>query len=124
MTVLVDNGCFGGNSLIYLPLYLSRKDPYWHKTEEDVKEEFLSALERIYPAFHREDVLAFTISKASQVLPITTLNYSTDLLPPTRTSLEHVFIVNSAQIPNGTMNLNEIVGLANRKAEELPEIIA
>jgi hypothetical protein len=47
------------------------------------------------------------------------LQYSTDVLPSTNTSSEHLFIVNSAQIPNGTMNVNEIIGLANRKAKEI-----
>ncbi|MFX0198863.1 MAG: polysaccharide deacetylase family protein [Candidatus Hodarchaeota archaeon] len=58
------------------------------------------------------------------MLPITTLNYSTELLPPSKTSLEHVFVVNSAQIPNGTMNANEIIGLANREVEELTHILS
>lgn len=124
MTALVNNGSFGGNSLIYLPLYMSQDNPFWDKNDEEVKEAFLSALEKIYPSFQREDVLAFEISKENGVFPISTLNYSIELLPPTTTSLEHVFVVNSAQIPNGTMNVNEIVGLANRKAREVVESIA
>jgi hypothetical protein len=32
-------------------------------------------------------------------------------------------VVNSAQIPDGTMNVNELVALANRKAAELAEIL-
>jgi hypothetical protein len=73
----------------------------------------------MYPSFRQKDVLGFKISRASHVLPITTLNYSKELLPPTKTSLENVFVVNSAQLSNGTMNVNEIVGLANRKAQEI-----
>lgn len=123
MTALVDRKNFNGNSLIYLPRYLAQNDPFWEKNDGDIREEFLNALMRMYPSFLKEDVLAFKAIRASDVFPITTLNYSTELLPSTRTSLEHVFVVNSAQIPNGTMNVNEIVGLANRKSEEIANLV-
>ena len=93
------------------------------KIEHIPYSEFIKALELMYPSFRRSDVLAFKISKASHVFPITTLNYSTELLTPIRTSLENVFLVNSAQLPNGTMNVNEIVGLANRKAVEFSTLL-
>jgi hypothetical protein len=35
------------------------------------------------------------------------------------TSLENVFIVNSAQITNGTLNVNETILLAERALKEL-----
>ena len=124
MTALVDKKCFDGNSLVYLPLYLIERDSYWDKADDEIKDEFLSALESMYPNFHKNEVLSFKISKANHVLAITTLNYSKELMPPMRTSLEHVFIVNSAQIPNGTMNVNEIIGLANRKAEEIGNLVS
>jgi len=53
------------------------------------------------------------------VLAISTLDYSATTLPPARTSLANVFVVNSAQIESGTLNLNETVGLANRQATAL-----
>jgi protoporphyrinogen oxidase len=124
MTSLVDQSYFDGNSLIYLPRYLTQEDTFWYKTEKDIEDEFLSALERMYLSFNRADVLHFHVSKANHVLPITTLNYSIKVLPPTKISLENVFIVNSAQIANGTMNVNEIIGLANRKATELVELLS
>jgi hypothetical protein len=37
--------------------------------------------------------------------------------------VEGLFIANSAQIPNGTMNVNELVGLADRKAQEISEVL-
>jgi len=119
MTSLVDNGNFDGNRLIYLPLYLDSNDPFWKKNDNEIEGLFLSTLESMYTSFNRKDVLFSKISRASHVLPITTLNYSSEVLPPTETSLENIFVVNSAQIANGTMNVNEIIGLANRKAKEI-----
>jgi protoporphyrinogen oxidase len=119
MTSLVDNACFDGNSLIYLPLYLDNNDPFWKKSDKEVEDEFLGALQSMHQSFREEDVLFSRISRANHVMPITTKNYTAELLPPTTTSVPNLFIVNSAQIPNGTMNVNEIVGLAKRKAKEI-----
>ena len=119
MTALVDRAQFGGNTLVYLPRYLTQDDPFWQRTDDEIRAEFLQALERMYPDFRRDDVLAFHVSRVREVLALSTLHYSETLLPPLRTSLENVFVVNSAQIANGTLNVNETIGLANAKAAEL-----
>lgn len=119
MTSILDNKYFDGNSLIYLPLYLNHDDSFFKKTDEEIKDLFVKALGSMYPSFSKDDILFSKISRASHVLPITTLNYSTEVIPSTYTSFKNMFIVNSAQIANGTMNVNEIVGLANRKAKEI-----
>lgn len=123
MTAVVDEENFEGNSLVYLPRYLTQEDLFWKKSDDEIQDEFLKALEVMYPSFSRSDVVAFRIIRADEVLPITTLHYSSELLPPTRTSLDHVFVVNSAQIANGTMNVNEIIGLANTKAMEIVNLV-
>jgi hypothetical protein len=77
----------------------------------------------MYPAFRREHVKVFQVSRVREMLAISTLEYSTRLLPGTSTSLERVFIVNSAQIANGTLNVNETLGLAERQAEEVDRLL-
>ena len=125
MTTLVDPKQFGGNSLVYLPRYLAQDDPFWKASDDEVRETFLAALERMYPEFRRSDVLEFRVARARDVLAISTLGYSETTLPPVRTSLANVFVVNSAQIESGTLNLNETVGLANRQATVLaPYLVA
>jgi protoporphyrinogen oxidase len=124
MTTLVDRARFGGNSLVYLPRYLAQDDPFWKASDDEVRTTFLDALERMYPKFRRADVLDFRIARARDVLAISTLDYSTLALPAVRTSLSNVFIVNSAQIESGTLNLNETIGLANRQAVALAPLLA
>jgi protoporphyrinogen oxidase len=119
MTALVDRARFGGHALVYLPKYLSQQDPCWSRSDAELETEFLGALERMYPHFRREQVKAFHVSRVREMLAVSTLDYSTRLLPASQTSVERVFIVNSAQIANGTLNVNETVGLAARKAVEL-----
>jgi len=119
MTALVDRERFGGNALVYLPRYCTQDDPFWRRTDEEIRADFLAALRRMYPSFDESDVLAFCVARVRDVLAVATLDYTARTMPPVRTSLCNVFVVNSAQIANGTLNLNETIALANEKAGEL-----
>jgi len=119
MTALVDPATFGGNSLVYLPKYLTQSDDFWQKTDAEIREIFVAALERMYPNFSPNDVLAFQVARVREMLAVSTLHYSDRSRPSMRTSLPNVCIVNSAQIANGTLNVNETVALANTSAYTL-----
>jgi len=121
-TALVERAVFGGNALVYLPRYLTQSDSFWQKTDAEIRETFVAALERMYPRFDRRDVLAFQVARVREMLAVSTLHYSERSRPSLRTSLPNVFVVNSAQIANGTLNVNETVALANSGAEELGSI--
>ncbi|MGI9034991.1 MAG: NAD(P)/FAD-dependent oxidoreductase [Pyrinomonadaceae bacterium] len=118
MSALVDKKEFGGSALVYLPKYVAPDDELFEKTDAEIEEIFLNALEKMYSHFSRKDVLAFKVSRVRQVFPLPTLNYSANV-PPVETSLENIFILNSAQITNGTLNVNETIQLAERFLNEL-----
>ncbi len=119
MSTVVAPRHLGGRTLVYLPKYVPAEDSAaFARSDADVEEEFLAALERMYPSFRRDDVLCFRISRARHVLAIPTLHYSAGL-PPMTTSLRGVHIVNSAHIVNGTLNTNETIALADRAVAPL-----
>lgn len=118
MSALVDPAQFGGNALVYLPKYVAPDDAAFGLSDEEIKERFTSALARMYPAFSVSDVLAFRVSRVRHVFPLPTLTYSTRL-PPIKTSVPGVHVVNSAHITNGTLNVNETVRLAEGVAARL-----
>jgi len=118
MSALVDKKEFGGNALVYLPKYVAPDDELFEKTDAEIEEIFASALERMYPHFKREDVVEFKISRVRNVFPIPTLNYSENV-PSVKTSLENVYVINSAQITNGTLNVNETIQLAEKFFAEM-----
>jgi protoporphyrinogen oxidase len=118
MTALVDPAELDGNALVYLPKYVASDDPALHLDDRDVEASFLSALERMHPAFSRRDVRAFRVSRVRHVFPIPTLDYS-KRLPPVRTTIPGVFMASSAHIVNGTLNVNETVKLANGLTTDL-----
>ena len=123
MTALVDPQRFGGRALVYLPRYLSQDDPFWGHGDARIEAEFVAGLERMYPHFRRDQVQHFQVSRVREMLALSTLHYSDRLLPQSRTSIQGVYIVNSAQIANGTLNVNEAVALADRKAKELRPLL-
>lgn len=119
MSALVDREKhFGGNALIYLPKYVAPDDPIFEVSDEELRESFVSALERMYPNFRRDDVVTFKVSRVRQVFPLPTLNYS-DRLPRMSGAVPGLSIINSAHIVNGTLNVNETVLLAERAAKLL-----
>lgn len=121
MSTLVNRTYLGGNHLVYLPKYLAPDDPMFALSDREIEDRFLGALERMYPHFNRHDVLCFKISRVKYVLAISTLNYSQHL-PPMRTSIPGVHIVNSSHIVNGTLNVNETIQLAENAARLLSAV--
>ncbi|MGQ0538131.1 MAG: NAD(P)/FAD-dependent oxidoreductase [Gemmatimonadaceae bacterium] len=119
LTALVDPAVFGGRHLVYLPRYVSQEDQLWNSGDEAVADMFFAALQRMVPGLGRDDVIARRVARAREVLAVSTLRYSTDVMPPLRTSLPHVFVANSAQIAQGTLNVDETVALAERSAAAL-----
>ena len=115
MSALVDRREFGGHHLVYLPKYLDANDPYFGTSDEAVREEFLAGLTTMYPDLKPDEVLQFQVSRVRYVLAIATLNYS-DRLPPLATAVPGLYVVNSAHIVNGTLNVNETIQLAERAA--------
>ena len=116
MTALVKSEEFGGRHLVYLPKYVDPTDPLFETPDDEIRESFVSALKKMYPHFSRDDVLAFKLSRVRNVLAISTLNYS-ELVPPFATSVSGLFLATSAQIVNGTLNVNETLSLADRATE-------
>ena len=111
MTALVDPGELGGHTLVYLPKYLPADDSAFQESDEAWQDRFMAALLRMYPHLQPEDLLLFQISRERYVYALPTLGYSSRL-PSQRTSIPGLHIVNSAQIVNGTPNVNETVRLA------------
>jgi protoporphyrinogen oxidase len=118
MTALVDSKEFGNRSLIYLPKYVEPEHVLFNKSEAEIREYFLKPLFLMYPELTEEDVIHFNVASARRVFAIPTLFYS-DKLPSVRTSLKDYYIINSAQIINGTLNVNETIQVAETKLEEI-----
>ncbi len=118
MTALVDKKIFGGKTLVYLPKYVVKNDPLFNESDEKLKTYFTDNLKKMYPDITDESIRFVGVAKAKHVITVAKLNYS-QLLPPVRTSMPNVHIINTAHIKDGTLNVNETVRVAEDKLEEL-----
>jgi protoporphyrinogen oxidase len=115
MTALVDKAQLGGHALVFLPKYVAPDDPLFDASDAEIEARFLGGLERLHPGLGRADVLGMRISRVRRIFPIPTLGYSRRV-PAFATSVPGLHLVSSAQIVNGTLNVNETVELAERAA--------
>lgn len=118
MSSLIDRALIGGMHLVYLPKYVPLDDPLLDAGDDAVEAAFLPALQRMFPDLRRDQIKAFKVTRTRHVLALSTLNYS-DRLPPMATSVPGLSIVNSAQIVNASLSVNESVALANEAAAML-----
>lgn len=118
MTALVDKNELGNRSLVYLPKYVTPGDELFNKSDKDLREYFLGALFKMYPDLSEKDILHWNMASARRVFALPTINYSMNL-PSVKTSVAGYYIINSAQIINGTLNVNETVQVAESKLEEI-----
>jgi protoporphyrinogen oxidase len=118
MTAFVGPAQLGGYSLVYLPKYLAPDDPLLQRSDDEVLDSFLPALSRVYPQVTRDDVVSARVSRVKHVFAVPTVGF-VDRLPPMRTSVPGVHLVSSANIANGTLNVDETVALAERAAREV-----
>jgi protoporphyrinogen oxidase len=113
MTALVDPGELNGHGLVYLPRYVVSDDPFLQADEAAIRELFVDGLRRIHPQLKPDQIEAFAVSRVRYVLPVPTIGYS-ERVPAMTTSLPGVYTASSAQIVNGTLNVNETLRLAER----------
>jgi protoporphyrinogen oxidase len=118
MSSFVDPAQFGGHTLVYLPKYLAPDDPFFAADDEEVRARFMPALLGLYPYLVEDDVLAFRVSRVRHVFALSTLGHS-ERIPPLHTSQPGIHLCGSAQIVNGTLNVDEAVALAERCARRL-----
>jgi protoporphyrinogen oxidase len=118
MTALIDKSETKKNHLVYLPKYVNPEDELFDKSEEELQNLFMGSLYKMYPYLSKNDVNFWGTSKARIVFALPTINYSKKV-PKVTTSLDNYYIINSAQIINGTLNVNETIQVAESKLKEI-----
>jgi hypothetical protein len=85
-------------------------DPFLRKSDEEVRKLFVDALGVMFPEMNFEDIESVHINRATKVQPLQVVNYSA-LVPNVITESDDLFVLNTAQFANCTLNNNEVVRL-------------
>jgi protoporphyrinogen oxidase len=117
MTNLIGTETTHGYSLVYLPKYTPASDPLFSKTDEEVWQEFSLDLFRMNPTLHSSDIAARFVFRERAVQPVPTIRYSELALPSMEMPMPGVFLANTSQIVNDTLNNNVMTGIARRASE-------
>lgn len=120
MTALVDAEAFGHRHLVYLPRYCTPADPFFALGDAEMRVQSIAALRRMYPKFKTETIRAFRVSRVPSVFALPLTGYS-GRLPGFITSCPGLYVATSAQIVNGTLNVNETLELAHQAAEAIAD---
>jgi protoporphyrinogen oxidase len=118
MTALVDKKYLNGNALIYLPKYVVSGDALFNQSDEEIKTYFINNFKKMYPGISDENIKFVGVARAKHVITVAKLNYS-NLLPDIKTSIPNLYIINTSQIKDGTLNVNETIRVAETKFEEI-----
>ena len=114
MTNLIDRAtATAGYTLVYLPKYTTPNDPVFRLDDEQVWERFSAAFFHMYPHLSQADIVSMSIFRERYVQPVPTLNYSSHL-PGVETGIPHLFVANTSQIVNDTLNNNAMTAIARR----------
>ena len=110
MSALTGTEGFGGQTLVYLPRYVTQDDPFWSLDDDEVRSRFVDGLMKVHPDLSPSDIIDMRISRARDVMAVPVLGYR-DKAPEVRTSVPGLFLVNSAQIIDGTLNVDATLGV-------------
>ena len=105
----------GDKALIYLPRYLAPGDPFFKKSDDRVLEIFISALKRMFPDFTEDEIVSCKLNRETYVQPLQELRYS-EKIPPMKTQIDNLYMVNTSMILNSTLNNNQVIQLAKKVA--------
>jgi len=111
-------GPFDGKSLVYLPRYVTQGDPYWALDDDALQARFVDGLRAVHPEIPEEAVQAFRVARVRHVMAVPTVGYR-DIAPPVTTSVPGLYVVNSAQIIDGTLNVDATLGVLERALPQL-----
>lgn len=106
----------GGHHLVYLPKYTQPGSEWQAKSDDEIREIWLSNLEAMLPTFKREHVRYFLVHREKFVEPLHGLN-ETDLIPPMQTPIPGLILATTAQIYPALTNGESVTRHARAAAD-------
>lgn len=117
-TNLIDRQYVGGYHLVYLPKYVTPDSLFAQMDDATLRQAFLVYLREMFPDLKENDIAAVRIGRERYVEPLHPVG-QTDAIPPIRSDVAGLYLVNSAQIYPQLTNGEAAVAYAGRAAGEI-----
>ncbi len=117
-TNLVPSRDYAGRHIVYLSRYTKESDPLYQMGKEELLHYSIPHIQRLFPTFRPETVVASHLWKARYAQPVVTRYYSSRI-PPTRSSLAGLFVASMAQIYPMDRGTNYAIRMAKDVAQNL-----
>jgi protoporphyrinogen oxidase len=117
-TNLVPSSDYDGRHIVYLSRYTSEADPLYEMGKDELLHYSIPHIQRLFPAFRPEMIVASHLWKARYAQPVVTRHYSSQI-PSIHTPLKGLFIASMAQIYPEDRGTNYAICLARHVVAEL-----
>jgi protoporphyrinogen oxidase len=107
-----------GGALAYMPLYTPTDDPHYRRPPAALTEELVTGLRMVIPDLQPADVTATLLSRDDYAQAVTPPGFSRKI-PPLRTPVEGLFLLDSTQLYPSDRCLSGMIGLARGLVEGL-----
>ena len=120
MTNLISGEETAGRHLVYLPKYTAPNDTLFDAGDDEIWQLFWRNLKRVFPDLQQSDIEFKFLFRERFVQPVPVLNYS-DHVPDIQTSVKGLYLANTTQIINSTLNNNAMVKIARQAIDRVRE---
>ncbi len=119
-TTYIDPQYVGGHHLVYLPKYTAPGSQWQQMSDDEIREIWLTNLEKMFPQFKREWVRYFLVHRERYVEPLHNLN-SNHLIPEIKTPIQNLYLATTAQIYPALTNGESVSRHAGQAAQIILE---
>lgn len=117
-TNFIPKEVYGGKVILYFSKYLNVNSEYLKMTNEEVKNNYIKHLRKIYPDFKEDIIEDCLIFKDRYAQPIWPMNYS-KIKPKYKTPIENLYMANTSQIYPNDRGINFSIKLGKEVVDSM-----
>lgn len=114
-TTYIDPGDVGGHHLVYLPKYTRPGSPWLSKSNQEIRDEWLTALKRMLPAFSEQWIRYFLVHRERYVEPLRPIGAPP--VPGLASPVAGLYLATTAQIYPALTNGESVTRHAAKAAD-------
>lgn len=110
-----------GSHVVYLSRYLDPDNPLYSASNDEILDQFLTGLEKVFPTFKKDSVKGSHIFRERFTQPVVGLNYG-DGMPPVQTSVPNLYLASMAQIYPEDRGQNYAIRFGEEMAKRMGDV--